>query len=343
MLALRKTKPESGVNLVDMIQPSPGFGEVLIAVVASGICGTDLHAEKWTDAYAFMTERMPVTLGHEFSGRIASLGDRVVDLAIGDRVTVWPTIACGRCPACQAREPHDCENTATIGLHQNGAFASYVVAPAGNVFKLPDTVDFELAALTEPLTVSAYALENAGMRPGQSVVVLGPGAQGFGAAWLARQAGASPVILVGLNDQARLACARSVGIEHVVDIQDTVLLNAVHEIAGGKVDVVIEATGAAQSINDGLQILKRGGILMAVGIHARPVTIDLTTMVRAKHQLRTSHGSRRATWDQVLGILATHGEEIRGMITHRFPLRDAVAGFQTARQGAAVKVILQTE
>src|ERR1700712_765883 len=122
MIALRKTKAERGLELVEPAEPLPGPGEVLIAVAAAGICGSDLHADRWTDSYAFMTEHLPVTLGHEFAGRVMALGDCVRDFAIGDRVTAWPSVTCGRCRACRRQEPHDCEAKSIIGLHRNGAF-----------------------------------------------------------------------------------------------------------------------------------------------------------------------------------------------------------------------------
>lgn len=340
MLAVQKTIAEPGLQMTKVNSPSIGDHDVLIAVAAVGICGTDLHADNWTASYAFMAKSLPVTLGHEFSGRITAVGARVTDFSLGDRVTVWPAVSCGRCQACRLDQAHNCEDKKTIGLHRNGAFAEFVSAPASNVFKLPDEVDFELAALVEPLTVAAHALEVADLRLGQSIAILGAGPIGLGAALLAKLAGASPVILVGLNDDARLRRANEIGIPHTIDLARDDLETSVNEIAGGKVDLVIEASGAAQSILDGFSILKTDGSLTAVGIHDRPVSLDLTTMVRSKHKLKTSHDSRRETWHRVLRLLATSGEQLRGMITHRLPLRDALTGFGIAHQGAASKVML---
>lgn len=344
MLSLRKTATEFGLDLVETAEPPPpGAGELRMEIEAAGICGSDLHVYEWTPGYQFMAERLPVTLGHEFSGRVAATGDGVADFKQGDRVTVWPTVACGDCFYCGADQPQDCQSRNVIGLHVDGGFASQVIVPARNCFKIPDGLDFDLAALSEPLCIAENALDIGDCGPGDAVVVLGPGPIGLGLAWLARHRGCDPVLLVGMDDSSRLALAQRMGIRHCVDLDNEDLASAVDRIFGRPVDRVMEATGAAQSVTDGLAILRSSGILVVAGIHSQPLEIDLTGFVRDKKQLRAAHDTAQRAWPRVLSILAAHSESLAQMITHHVPLSRALDGFEMARGKDAMKILIKPE
>jgi len=340
MLAVQKAAPELGLTLAEVPAPEPGPGEVLIEVEACGICGSDVHVYEWTSGYEWMKPHMPLTIGHEFAGRVVGAAPDVDMPKIGERVTVWPSISCGRCASCREGQPENCERKVTLGLTRHGAFATHVTAPASQCFALPEEIDCELASLTEPLCVSARAVETGEVRLGHSVVVLGCGMIGLGIALMARRAGASQVIVVGKDDPVRLAAARRLGFEKTVDLADEDLQSAVTRLAGAKVDRVFEATGVVSSVRDGLSVLRRGGIMVVTGIHSRPVEINLTDLVRGKHQLRGSHGAARATWATVLKLLAESGEEFRGLISHRVPLADTVRGFEMSLSKEASKVVV---
>lgn len=341
MLAVRKTTPAHGFSLDEVPEPElRAADDVVVEVEAAGICGSDVHAYEWTGGYEWMTPLMPLTLGHEFSGRIVARGSDAGDLPLGQRVTVWPSSGCGRCPSCRGGEPENCLNKKTIGLMKDGGFARRVVVPAAACFPVPASIDAELAALTEPLCVGAQAVEVGDVRLGDTVVVLGPGTIGQAIALFARRAGASPVIVVGRNDDERLATVRRLGLLHTIDVARDDLGPAVERLVGGKVDRVFEATGAGASIGDGLGLLRKGGVLVAAGIHARPAEIDLTSLVRGKLQIRGTHGARPATWKRVLKVLAESGEDFRPMISHRLPLAAAAEGFELARRKVASKVML---
>ena len=340
MLAVQKTSPAFGLTLADVAPPQPGPGEVLVEVDAAGICGSDVHVYEWTPSYEWMAPMMPLTIGHEFAGRVVAAAADVTLPMLGKRVTVLPGVACGRCRFCAAGQPELCERRAIIGLTRHGAFARHVTAPAANCIVLPDGMDMELAALTEPLGIGARAVEVGGVALGQTVVVLGAGMIGLGTAMMARLAGASTVIIVGLDDGARLSAARALGFQHAVDLRQEGLRDAVKRIADGKVDRVFEATGAASSITDGLGVLRQDGVLVATGIHARPVEVNMTSLVRMRHQVRGSHGAPRATWNTVLRLLAQSGDMFRPLISHRVALADTVGGFELSRSKAAVKVMV---
>jgi 2-desacetyl-2-hydroxyethyl bacteriochlorophyllide A dehydrogenase len=287
-----------------------------------------------------MKPLMPVTIGHEFAGRVVETASDVTSISKGDRVTVWPSMSCGTCQACRDAQPEHCERKVTLGLTRNGAFATHVTTPASQCFVLPDNVDFELASLTEPLCVGARAVEVGEVKLGQSVVVLGAGMIGLATALMARRSGASRVIVVGKDDPVRLKVAQSLGFADTIDLAEADLAAEVQRRVGGKVDRVFEATGVTASIHDGLSILRRGGVLVVTGIHSRPVEIGLTDLVRNKHQLRGSHGATRSTWVTVLKLLAQCGEDFRQLISHRLPLAETVHGFELSLRKQASKVVI---
>jgi threonine dehydrogenase-like Zn-dependent dehydrogenase len=337
MLALRKTQAAFGLEFQEIPEPPPpGPGEVVVRVDAVGICGSDVHAYEWTAGYDFMVRHLPLTMGHEFAGAITRNGTGS-GFAEGDRVTVIPFVFCGACAACRAQDTRNCTNRQGIGLTRDGGFQREVRVPSQCCVALPAGLDAELAALTEPLGVGLQAVLTAEVGIGDTVLVLGPGTIGQAIALFARLAGAARVIVAGRSDAPRFDVLRALGFDELIDVAETPLPEA---LQGLKIDVVIEATGVPASINEGFAVLKKGGVLVAAGIHAAPLTLPLTEFVRMRHQLRATHGAERGTWDRVLAHLARAPEAFRPMITHRLPLARGLEGFELARQRAASKVIL---
>ena len=338
MLTLRKTEPGFGLDLFDGAEaPDPSATDVTIRVENAGICGSDVHAYEWTDGYGFMVPHLPIAMGHEFAGHIVKAGAAAV-LLEGTRVTVMPGVDCGVCANCRRGNARNCLSRSAIGLTRDGGFARYVTVPAANVLALPETVDTELGALTEPLCVGAEAVLTGEVGLGDTVLVMGPGTIGQAIALFARAAGAGKVYVVGKADGPRFDVVRALGFADILDVAEAPLA----ELLGGtKVDVVIEATGYPPSLTDGLSVLRKGGVLVVAGIHPGPLTLPLTDFVRNRHQLRATHGCERPTWDKVLTLLARDPEGFRPMITHRLPLSRGIEGFELARQRAASKVMLR--
>ncbi|MFT3718742.1 zinc-dependent alcohol dehydrogenase [Pseudorhodoferax sp.] len=344
MQALRKTRPDHGLELIEVdAPPAPGPGEALIAVQAAGVCGTDLHIDAWTAGYHFMAPHLPVTIGHEFSGTVAALGPGVEGLAPGQLVTVRPSATCGTCAACRAGHHDACGTRRGIGVLRDGAFAPRCLVPARNCVPIPDGVPAEVAALAEPLTVSHEAVRVGGVQAGDRVLVLGPGNIGQGIALFARAAGARQVVVAGHGDAARLAVLRRMGFEDLVDFAETggIAEGLAPYLADGRFDVVIEATGAAAVVAPALQALKAHGVLVITGIHAAPVPIDLVALVRNHQQLRGSYRAPEADWPGVVAFMRTHAAELRHMVTHRLPLARAAEAFALARGRQATKVVVQ--
>ncbi|HSW03504.1 zinc-dependent alcohol dehydrogenase [Aquabacterium sp.] len=339
MRALRKTQAAAGLELADVPMPEVNSpDDVLVRVTATGICGSDLHVDDWTPSYAFITQSLPVTIGHEFVG-VAQTGP-----LRGQRVVVRPSVTCGTCPACTSGRHDACERRTGIGMTRDGAFAPWVRVPTRNCVPVPDGVSDELAALTEPLSISMQALRVAGKVAGQRVLVMGPGTIGQGIAVLARRAGAAQVVVSGRDDAARLDALRRMGFDALVDVADKSLAESTAPYTGGEsFDVVFEATGVPETISEALPLLRRNGIVVITGIHARPLSLDLTALVRKQQQLRGSFRPPESDWPQALAMMGEIGDVLKPMVSHVLPLSQALDGFALAHGKQASKVLLRPE
>ena len=343
MLAFRKTGPVFGAAIVTVPSPVlPAAGMAIIDVAAAGICGSDIHAYEWTSGYEFMEKFLPLTLGPEFSGIVSAVGAGVSNIRVVDGVICWPTTAGGKGHACSARRPQDCSDRRIIGLHVDGGFAQSVTVPAINCRKLPDDLPLDLAALTEPLSVAVHAVNTADISHGDRTVVLGPGPIGLGMAFVASLRGAD-VLIAGFNDDVRLRYARELGISRTADLAKETLAEAVDRNFGRPVDRVLEATGIATSVTEGLAVLRSSGIFVVAGIHSQPIEIDLTRFVREKKQLRAAHDTTDEALSEAISLLTAHAHLLSKLATHRRPLSKAAEGFELARSREAVKVLLLPE
>lgn len=345
MLALRKAGPAPGLALQDVPEPPPcAAGEALVQVHATGICGSDLHIADWhATTFAWLADKLPVTMGHEFAGTVVAVGEDVRNVQIGDRVTVQPTLYCGRCAACLAGDAERCSAMGFLGVTREGAFCRQVKVPAASCYVLAPHVDLALAALAEPLAVAHNALHAGQVPPGATVLVLGPGTIGQGIAVQAMLAGAT-VVVAGLNDAERLRQCQALGLEHVVDLAHETLADALVRCIGGTlVDRVFEATGHPQSVADALQVLAVGGVLTCSGIHFQNASLDVSHVVRKRLQIRGAYGSAPRDWDAVMRLLDQHGPQLAPMVTHRLPLARIEEGFALARSKAASKVLVFPE
>ncbi len=204
------------VEAREIQEPSPAAGQVLIAVKAAGICGTDIHI--YYDEYKTSP---PVVMGHEVAGVVVELGEGVESVKVGDRVTSETYFStCGLCHYCRNGKPNLCAHRRSIGSHVDGAFAEYLVVPAKNVHRLPDNVDFLAGALTEPLACVVHGvLDIHRATPGELAVVAGPGAIGLLTLQTLKAAGAKVMVLGTDVDERRLQLARQLGAEYAINVQ----------------------------------------------------------------------------------------------------------------------------
>lgn len=341
MQALRKTTAMSGLEFVaDIPVPTPNSQNVLIHVAAAGICGSDLHAYQWSSGYEFMVPHMPLTLGHEFSGRAEQVPAHQNKIMKGDNVTIWPTIACKKCVACNNNNPQACLSRTIIGLHCDGGFAEFVRVPLENCFRLPTEMPIELGALTEPVSIAIHAVKTADLQQGNHLVVFGPGPIGLFVALYAQSQGAK-VVLVGYNDQARLKLAQDMGVTLICDSATTDLSAFLSTHLNDWVDRVIEAVGATICLEQGLQILSPAGILVIAGIHSDQFSFDVTPFVRRKQQIRGAHDTTETSFQAAIEFINANQGIFEQAITHEFQLAESENAFAIALQKQAMKVLLR--
>lgn len=260
------------MRLEDAPVPSPGPGDVVVRVAACGICGSDRHFFRGEAPTA-----LPVTLGHEFSGVIEAVGSGVTRLAAGTLITCDPNIACGTCVYCRAGKPNLCVNWSALGVTRDGGFAGYAVMPEAQAVELPDGVSPLHGAFSEPLACCLHAIDVATIVPGQSVAILGGGVIGLIMVQLARLAGATAVIL-STRQKPRRDLAERVGATHAVDASRSDANDLIAGPAGivpGGVDVVIECAGVPETLDQAIEIARRGGTVVLFGVSPRGETIAL--------------------------------------------------------------------
>lgn len=345
MLALVKTARGPGnMRLKEMPVPEIGRREVLIRVHACGICGSDLKI--FDDQHPYTP---PVIIGHEFSGEIVEVGQDVSGWAVGDRVvTEQHTGACGRCRQCLTGNAFACASKQAPGYFQDGAFASFIKIPSWLLHRVPDNLTFVEAAFSEPSAVAAHGLlDRTGVQPEDVVLVLGCGPIGLVAAKMAQTAGASTVIITGVDrdEQVRLPKARELGIDHVVNVMRVDLATLVDKLTGGEgADVVVELAGALPAIEQAFRLARRLGRVALIG---QPPTDQVAIPYRdALFRALTvsfSYSSKHSSWERALSLFSRGAIQPGQFITHTLPLREWERGFELARRGQAVKVVLVPE
>ena len=339
MQALMKVAPGKGnLELREIPEPVAGPGEVVVRVAATGICGTDLHIQD--DEYAVPP---PVVIGHETAGEVAAVGQGVTGVRPGDRVTSLTTITtCGVCALCRAGRTNLCPQRRFLGGHVNGGFAGYFVVPQANILPLPDNVSFDAAAMTEPLACCVHGvMEVAPPARGSLAVVSGPGPIGLLCAQVARAAGAEVIVLGTAADTGRFAVARSLGFEHLVDVQAGDPVVAVRDIGGGREpDLIVEAAGAASSMEGCLRMAPRGGTVLQIGLYGRPVPVALDTLVLKEIHLLGSFSSTPTSWPLAMDLLARGAVRADPLVTSKRPLAEWSAAFDAARRKGEGKILL---
>ncbi|MBU2645202.1 alcohol dehydrogenase catalytic domain-containing protein [bacterium] len=342
MKAIVKRTAEPGIEVIDMQKPVVGESDFLVRVLAGSLCGSDVHIYEWTAGYEWVP--MPVVLGHEFSGEVVEVGSRVSGLAAGDRITALPAMSCGECAFCRMGKAESCRQRGILGLTRNGAFAEYMlIKGTAEVLKIPDNVSSEEASLCEPLAITLNGIDLSGIKPGQTAAVFGPGPIGLLTVQLLKTAGAGTIVVTGTSvDKRRLEIARQMGADVIIDVDQGDPVEQVLQTVG-KLDYVFEATGIPQTISQGLQMLKRGGRVMLLGIHAGHASFDPIDLVRQSKSLIGVYGYDRNTWLRVLRLLSTGKININPVITHRLPFSRGVEGFELAVSKTAAKVVFGPE
>ncbi|KAB0678550.1 zinc-dependent alcohol dehydrogenase family protein [Aureimonas leprariae] len=322
----------------DVAKPVPKPDEILVKVAACGICGTDRHL--------FLGEfpsRPPVTLGHEFAGTVEAAGAEVAGFRPGMKVTGDPNIACGRCPECHRGRVNLCRDLQAIGIHRDGGFADYVCLPETQAHRLPDDLDLVHGAFCEPLACSIHGLDIAGIRPGESVVVLGGGLIGLLVVQLARLAGASRVVLV-TRSAGKRALGERLGATATVDPSAGDAHAAICGESGllpGGADKVIEAAGVRETVEQAPKLACRGGTVLVLGVlpQGASVAIEPFDLLFREVQLLSSF-INPFTHARAADLIASGTIEVEPLITRRVDFEDAAAAIAAPAPAGEIRAML---
>jgi threonine 3-dehydrogenase len=343
MRALVKESEGPGIVLRDVPVPSCGPSEALIRVHYAGVCGTDLHIWEW-DSWASGRLKLPVIVGHEFSGEITQLGAEAGSdglLSVGDLVTAEGHVVCGHCLQCRLGAAHLCKRTQIIGVDRAGAFADYIVMPASNVMKL-DGIPAEIGAIMDPMGNAVHTVLEAEV-PGSTVLVIGCGPIGCFAVGVARAAGASLVVASDYNPK-RLDLARAMGAQVTLNPKTDDVVARVRELTGGDgVDLVCEMSGHPSGHAQAFAATRQGGRINFLGTPSRSTEVDFARDVIFKGLTLYGVTGRKMyqTWRQMQRFLRAGQLDPRPVITHRFPLECIAEAIQVIKDGQAGKVILE--
>lgn len=319
--------PEPGrIEVGQVPDPRPGPGQVLVDVRACGVCGTDLHI---ADGH-FAPTPYPIVPGHEFSGTVTGIGaDTTTDLSLGARVAVDPSLFCGHCPACRRGRGNLCANWGATGDTVDGAFAERVVVPVATVHALPDSLSFEQGALVEPLSCAVHGVRRLGTEVGETALVVGVGTMGLLLVQLLARAGLTVTAVDRVP--SRLEVAARTGATRVA--------TSIAELDGRQFDAVVDVTGVAAVIEEGLDRVSRGGRFLVFGVAPAEARVALSPF-RIYNDEITVIGSMAVlhSFGTALDLIATGAVDTTGLVTHTFPLEGYAEALDTVRAGAGIKV-----
>lgn len=338
MKAVVKTQQADGyVELLNVDEPTPEPGWVVLEVVGVGICGTDIHILH--DEHPYWP---PVTLGHEFAGRIAEVGPGVEGWRVGERVVCEPHAgACGVCHLCRRGFVQLCADKRSPGWGIDGALARYVAVPAHLLHRVPDEVSDLAAAVCEPTAISVSAIERVGVNPGEAAVVLGPGPIGLITAMVIRAMGADRVIVVGRSSSRhRLQAGAELGLE-TWNSEEIDVVEAVRGATGGRgVDFVIDTSGAASAISSGVHMLRKRGRMCAVGVSGRQnMEFPWDEALMRAIDINFSFSSSYTSWNGALSLLRSGAVDVESLTT-TFPLEKWEEAFRQLESRDVVKAVI---
>ena len=338
MKALVKLHSQPGLWLDDVPMPEVGIHDVLIKVLRTGICGTDLHIYKW-DAWAAATIPVPMVVGHEFVGEIVQVGQDVHDFFPGQIVSGEGHVVCGHCRNCLAGRRHLCSATKGLGVNRPGAFAEYLALPMSNVWVHSKEINLDIAAIFDPF---GNAVHTATSFPvlGEDVLITGAGPIGIMAAAVARHAGARYIVITDVNEY-RLDLARKVGVTLAVNVGKNNLKDVQKDLGMMEgFDVGLEMSGNASAFRDMLANMCHGGKIAMLGIPTKEMAIDWNSVVFSMLTIKGVYGREMyETWYKMTVMLQS-GLQINPVITHRLPYTDFERGFAEMLGGKCGKVIL---
>jgi alcohol dehydrogenase/L-iditol 2-dehydrogenase len=332
------------VAVQDVAEPTISPEQVLVEMAAVGVCGSDIHL--WHENQSW-TIQCPVILGHEWAGTIVDVGENVAGWTVGERVAVeTAAFVCGQCSYCLTGAYHMCPHRKGYGNLIDGAMTRYVAVRPGILHRIPRSVSFEHAALTEPACVATQALTvNSRIKPGDTVVIQGAGTIGIMALQIARISGAGTIIMLGTDvDVQRMEVAQELGAHYTVNVQHDDASALIRSLGDGfGADMVVDCTGVSAALKQAMALVRPLGSIVKIGWGPQPLTFSLDPLVAKAATLQGSFSHTYATWERVLSLMATSQLNLDPMIGGVYPLDEWQAGFHAMEAGENVKSVLVYE
>jgi threonine 3-dehydrogenase len=339
MKVLTKLKPEVGIWMDQAPVPDFGPNDIRIKIMKTAICGTDVHIYNW-DEWSRKTISVPMIIGHEFVGTVEAMGSEVKDFKKGDRVSGEGHITCGYCRNCRAGKRHLCRNTIGVGVNRSGCFAEYLTIPAGNVFKVPDNISDDIAAILDPLGNATHTTLSFDL-VGEDVLITGAGPIGIMAVAIAKNVGARFVVITDVNDY-RLKLASKMDATRTLNISRDNIAATMKELDMKEgFDVGLEMSGNPQAFGDLVDHMNYGGKIALLGIPPQAITVDMVQVVIKGLWLKGIYGREMfETWYKMATMLQSD-LDISAVITHRFHVDQYQDAFNVMRLGQSGKVLLE--
>ncbi|AAQ59327.1 L-threonine 3-dehydrogenase [Chromobacterium violaceum] len=338
MKALAKLKAAPGLEMTDVPLPEVGHNDLLIKIVKTAICGTDIHIWNW-DEWSQKTIPVPMHVGHEYVGVVAGMGSEVQGFKIGQRVSGEGHITCGYCRNCRAGRRHLCRNTTGVGVNREGAFAEYLVIPAFNAFPIPDDISDDLASIFDPFGNAVHTALSFNL-VGEDVLITGAGPIGIMAVAIAKHVGARHVVITDVNDY-RLELAKKMGATRAVNVAREDLKAVMQELHMSEgFDVGLEMSGNPQAFRQMLETMNHGGKVALLGIPPSNTAIDWNQVIFKGLEIKGIYGREMfETWYKMVALIQS-GLDISPIITHHFKVDEFEQGFAAMLSGQSGKVIL---
>jgi L-iditol 2-dehydrogenase len=318
--------------------PEPGAGRVLIKIMRIGICGSDIHVYHGKHPYT----SYPIVQGHEVSGEVAGLGEGVISLKIGDRVTIQPQVTCGKCYLCLNGKYHICDELKVMGFQTTGAASEYFVAGEAKVVKLPDSMGLDEGAMIEPLAVAVHALQKGGDIEEKNVLVLGAGPIGNLVAQAAKGMGAKSVMITDLSEY-RLAIAGKCGIRYCVNTSSNDISDMILEKFGPrKADLIFECVGSNVTTGQALNCARKGTDIIIVGVFPDKTTIDLGLLQDRELRMIGTLMYQQSDYEKAIELVETRKVKLKPLITDHFAFRDYSKAYEyiEKQKDRVMKVII---
>jgi 2-desacetyl-2-hydroxyethyl bacteriochlorophyllide A dehydrogenase len=323
---------------IESVQPvAPGEGEVQVSVAYCGICGTDLHVFHGAMDARVGSHRV---IGHEMSGKIAAIGEKVQDLKIGDPVVIRPLAACGSCPACQRGHAHICQNLKFLGLDTDGAFQQAWTVPAHTIHKIPADLSIEHAALIEPVAVACHDVRRARLIAGEDALVIGGGPIGMLIAMVAGHVGAK--VTISEVNAHRLKLAQSLGFATLNPQEVNVAEKIYAQTANKGADVIFEVSGTQAGIDTMTEAAATRCRIVMVAIHSTKPTVDLFKFFWREIELFGARVYEAEDYEQAIKLVASGAIDCNSIITDVRPLEKITDAFQALSGNAqAMKSLIK--